>query len=75
MLTTPFQTALLVEQGRFPAQIWADDLRRAEARCIVMGDAFIEVWMPQLAPEVRAAMKERFAFAEEAEGFKLYRAR
>ncbi|HWL86701.1 MAG TPA: hypothetical protein VNO21_12915 [Polyangiaceae bacterium] len=53
-------------------------MRRPQARCIVVEGPFIDapldVDLPPFVMEVRAALKERFVFSEEAKGLKLYRA-
>ncbi|WP_394823123.1 hypothetical protein [Pendulispora albinea] len=76
IVTTPFATQHLARIGRFPVQTWAGDVRRREARCIVVEGGVLDSPAPGLfPPEVHAALRERFVFAEAAGGFRLYRAK
>lgn len=82
IVATPFQTTHLVRRGAFPVSRWLEDVRAPEIRCLVMQSDLLErapeVDSPahdRFGPELRAALRERFALAWTDAGLWFYAAR
>jgi hypothetical protein len=78
IIQTPFQSTHLLRRGRFPLAPWIADV--GYGACLVMQDNLLEREgedpdHDKFGPELRRALNERFAFAKEAGGYRIYRAR
>lgn len=61
-----YQMAHLVLAGRFPAQVWIDDLRSPRVRCVVEHTGQL-----RLSPELARALDRHFTLREERGGFRV----
>jgi hypothetical protein len=82
IVTTPFQMTHLARRGKYPLGPWIYDTERPEVRCLLMEDDLLERPLPTISvehdrfgPELRGALRARFAPVAERDGWRLYRAR
>jgi hypothetical protein len=82
IVATPFQMTHLARRGLYPLEPWIADVRRREVVGIVMEDDLLERPLSQVSvehdrfgPELRAALGERFALAEQNGEWRTYCAR
>jgi hypothetical protein len=79
LVQTPVYMAVLGRAGKYPVDLWIEDISRPEVVGLVSGDDLLErpldaedVTTDTFLPSVRVALKRRFVLVEKAAGIYVY---
>jgi hypothetical protein len=82
VVQVPFAMTHLVRAGRYPVQLWREDVTRPEVRCLAMQDDLLERPLDQVhvaddlfEPQMRRVLRDHFQLVSTTGGIWLYRAK